>query len=179
MKRMIAVIGKGDAFQGSPDYEIAEKIGFTLIESGYRLVTGGLKGVMEAASRGAQRAARHQDGDVVGILPGFDAKEGNPYLDIALPTGLGLARNVIVAASDAVIIIGGGAGTLSEAALAWQMKRLLLAWRGTDSGWSARLADAPLDSRERFPGRKEDRIFGFDTAGEAVSLIQKHLIKYL
>ncbi|HPE20976.1 MAG TPA: TIGR00725 family protein [Candidatus Mcinerneyibacteriales bacterium] len=179
MKRSIAVIGKGDAFQGSPDYEIAEKIGFTLIESGYRLITGGLKGVMEAASRGAQSASRHQEGDVVGILPGSDKKEGNPYLDLILPTGLGIARNMIVAASDAVIIIGGGAGTLSEAALAWQMRRLLLAWRGEGFGWSARLADKPLDSRERFPGLEEDRIFGFDTAGEAVSLLQKHLKDYL
>ena len=90
MKRMIAVIGKGDALQGSPDYEIAEKIGFTLIESGYRLVTGGLKGVMEAASRGAHNASKHEDGDVVGILPGIDRSEANPYLDIVIPTGIGV-----------------------------------------------------------------------------------------
>lgn len=175
MKRMIAVIGKGDALQGSPDYEIAEKIGFTLIESGYRLVTGGLKGIMEAASRGAHNASRHEEGDVVGILPGIDRSDANPYLDIVIPTGLGYARNCVVAASDAVIIVGGGAGTLSEAALAWQMRRLLLAWRGADSGWSSRLADRPLDSRERFPGGRTDLVFGFDTAGECVSLLQKHL----
>jgi len=179
MKRMIAVIGKGDALQGSPDYEIAEKIGFTLVESGYRLVTGGLRGVMEAASRGGQNASRHQDGDIVGILPGIDRKEANPYLDIVLPTGLGCARNCVVAASHAVIIVGGGAGTLSEAALAWQMRRLLLAWRGADSGWSSRLADKPLDGRERFPGGVTDLVFGFDTAGEAVSLLQKYLKRHL
>ena len=120
-----------------------------------------------------------EDGDIVGILPGIDRKEANPYLDIVLPTGLGCARNCVVAASHAVIIVGGGAGTLSEAALAWQMRRLLLAWRGADSGWSSRLADKPLDGRERFPGGVTDLVFGFDTAGEAVSLLQKYLKRHL
>ena len=70
---------------------------------------------MEAACRGAKQAG----GLTVGILPGSDRSDANPYVDVALPTGLGEARNaLVVRAADAVIAIGGGYGTLSEIALA-------------------------------------------------------------
>ncbi|HDS03022.1 MAG TPA: acyl-CoA synthetase [Firmicutes bacterium] len=178
MKKSVAVIGCSDALQGTPDYEMAEKLGFTLIESGFRLITGGLGGVMEAACSGGQAAPKHQEGDIIGIIPGHEKKGANPYADIVLPTGLGIARNLLVAASDAVIMIGGGAGTLSEAAFAWQLKRLILAWRQSPDGWSRRLADAPLESRYRFADRDDDCMFGFDTAGEAVGLLQKYIKAY-
>ena len=70
---------------------------------------------MEAASRGAHRAG----GRTVGILPGDVRSDANPYVQIALPTGLGEARNaLVVRAADAVVAVGGGYGTLSEIALA-------------------------------------------------------------
>jgi len=70
---------------------------------------------MEAACRGAKEA----DGLTVGILPGPDRSDANPFVDIVLPTGLGEARNaLVVGAADVVIAIGGGYGTLSEIALA-------------------------------------------------------------
>ena len=70
---------------------------------------------MEAACRGAKRAS----GTTVGILPGSSRAEANQWVDFALPTGLGEARNaLVVRASDAVIAIGGEFGTLSEIALA-------------------------------------------------------------
>lgn len=76
---------------------------------------GGLGGVMEAACSGAQGAG----GTTVGILPGLDRSEANAYVDVAIATGLGEARNaLVVRAADAVIAIGGGYGTLSEVALA-------------------------------------------------------------
>ncbi len=79
------------------------------------LICGGLGGVMEAACRGA----RESGGTTVGILPGTDRSAANPYVDIAIPTGLGEARNAIVARSaDALIAIGGAYGTLSEIAFA-------------------------------------------------------------
>lgn len=79
------------------------------------MVTGGLGGVMEASARGAAGAG----GLVVGLLPGRDRAAGNPYLTVALPTGLGELRNgLIVRASDALICVGGSWGTLSEIALA-------------------------------------------------------------
>jgi uncharacterized protein (TIGR00725 family) len=79
------------------------------------LVTGGLGGVMEAACMGAREAG----GTTIGILPGSDRSAANPYVDIAIPTGLGEARNaLVVRAADALIAIGGGYGTLSEIAFA-------------------------------------------------------------
>jgi uncharacterized protein (TIGR00725 family) len=78
-------------------------------------VCGGLGGVMEAACRGAKDGG----GTTVGILPGTDRAAANPFVDVAVATGLGEARNaLVVRAADAVIAIGGGYGTLSEIALA-------------------------------------------------------------
>jgi hypothetical protein len=90
-------------------------VGRLVAERGAVVVCGGLGGTMEAACRGAKQAG----GTTVGILPGLDRSQANPFVDVALPTGLGEARNVLVVrAADAVIAIGGGYGTLSEIALA-------------------------------------------------------------
>jgi uncharacterized protein (TIGR00725 family) len=106
----VAVIGPGD----EPTVAAAE-VGRLLAERGATLVCGGRGGAMEAACRGAKEA----DGLTVGILPGADRSDANPFVDVALPTGLGEARNaLVVGAADAVIAIGGGYGTLSEIALA-------------------------------------------------------------
>ncbi len=79
------------------------------------LVCGGLGGAMESACRGAKQAG----GLTVGLLPGSDRSDANPFVDVALPTGLGEARNaLVVGAADAVIAVGKGYGTLSEIALA-------------------------------------------------------------
>jgi uncharacterized protein (TIGR00725 family) len=79
------------------------------------VVCGGLGGVMEAACRGAKEA----DGTTLGLLPGSDRVQANPYVDVAVPTGLGEARNaLVVRTADALVAVGGGYGTLSEIALA-------------------------------------------------------------
>lgn len=103
--------------------ETAEEIGRLLAERGAILVCGGRGGVMEAACRGAQKAG----GLTIGILPGIDHQEGNPYLTVALPTGLGNARNALVAiVGEAVIAIGGGYGTLSEIGIALKQGRRVI-----------------------------------------------------
>ena len=115
--------------------ETAEEVGRLLAERGAILVCGGRGGVMEAACRGAQKAG----GLTVGILPGIDRQEGNPYLTLALPTGLGNARNTLVAiAGEAVIAIGGGYGTLSEIGIALKQGRRVI---GLDT-WVAERSDA-------------------------------------
>jgi uncharacterized protein (TIGR00725 family) len=122
---VVAVIGNSQA--SAEALRIAEQLGRLVVERGWRLVTGGLGGVMEAAARGAHQARRYREGDVIGILPGSDPALANPWVDIAVPTGMGHARNVlVVATADAVVAIGGGAGTLSEMALAWQLGRPLV-----------------------------------------------------
>ena len=93
----------------------AELLGRRLAEAGAIVVCGGGPGVMEAACRGARAAG----GTTVGLLPGLDRGEGNPHLSVALPTGLGQGRNLLlIRSSDALVAVGGGFGTLSEIALA-------------------------------------------------------------
>ena len=110
---VIAVCGPDPATFDEAD--AAEMVGRLLAQADAVVVCGGHGGVMEAASRGASR----EGGTVVGLLPGSDRSQGNPYLSIAIPTGLGELRNgLIVRAADALIAIGGAFGTLSEIALA-------------------------------------------------------------
>lgn len=122
-KIQIAVIGGGNYKCDSAQYHNARLIGKKLIELGYRVVTGGFGGVMEAALKGAKESNYYRSGDTIGIIPGFDPNDANEFADIVIPTGLDIYRNIIVANSDAIIAIGGGAGTLSEASHAWALKR--------------------------------------------------------
>jgi uncharacterized protein (TIGR00725 family) len=109
----VAVVGPGDA--APEEIDGAEAVGRALAGRGAVVVCGGLGGAMEAACRGAKEAG----GTTVGILPGLDRAAANPWVDAALPTGLGEARNaLVVRAADALIAVGGGYGTLSEIALA-------------------------------------------------------------
>ncbi|WP_322800503.1 TIGR00725 family protein [Thermoflexus sp.] len=109
----IAVVGSSEA---TPQEEAwAEQVGRLLTAAGAVVICGGRGGVMEAVCRGAVEAG----GLTVGILPGNDPEEANPYVRLPLPTGLGEARNaLVVRAAEAVIAIGGEFGTLSEIALA-------------------------------------------------------------
>ena len=109
MQTTLAVIGAGRC---SPaEAALAEEVGRLIAQAGATLVCGGLGGVMEAACRGARSAG----GLTVGILPGLDRAGANPWVELALPTGLGETRNtLVVRAAQAVIAIGGEYGTLSE-----------------------------------------------------------------
>jgi uncharacterized protein (TIGR00725 family) len=109
----VAVVGPGDA--SADERQQAEAVGRGLGGRGAVLVCGGLGGAMEAACRGAKEAG----GTTVGILPGRERSAANPWVDVAVPTGLGEARNaLVVRAADALIAVAGGYGTLSEIALA-------------------------------------------------------------
>ena len=110
---VVAVVGPGEA--SVREEEVAFEVGRLLASRGVTVVTGGLGGVMAAASRGASVAG----GVVVGILPGSSRADANPWVGVALPTGLGELRNgLVVRAADALIAVGGSFGTLSEVALA-------------------------------------------------------------
>ena len=107
---IIAVIGGGDT-PPIEALEMAEEVGRELARRGVTVVCGGLEGVMEAVCRGAKA----EGGVTIGILPGNDPAEANPWVDYPVCTGLGYARNVIVVKSGrAVIAIDGAYGTLSE-----------------------------------------------------------------
>ena len=107
------MVGPGEASE--VELSRAEEAGAAVAEAGAGLVCGGLGGVMEAACRGA----RSRGGLTLGLLPGLDRDAANGWVVVAVPTGLGEARNaLVVRAADAVVAIGGGWGTLSEIALA-------------------------------------------------------------
>lgn len=109
----VAVVGPGEG--SAHELQVAEEIGAGLAALGAVVVTGGLGGVMEAASRGA----KSRRGRTLGLLPGDDRTAANGWVDIAVATGLGELRNgLVVRAADAVVAVGGGTGTLSEIALA-------------------------------------------------------------
>ncbi|OGL63804.1 MAG: TIGR00725 family protein, partial [Candidatus Tectomicrobia bacterium RIFCSPLOWO2_12_FULL_69_37] len=111
MKTLIAVIG--DSVPSAETAALAEEVGRRIAERGAVLVCGGLGGVMEAAARGAKSAG----GLTLGILPGYDPASANPYIDLPICTGMGHARNVIIAATaGALIALEGAYGTLSEIA---------------------------------------------------------------
>jgi hypothetical protein len=104
-------------------------VGRLLAERGAMVVCGGLGGTMEAACRGAREAG----GTTLGLLPGLDRSAANPFVSVAVPTGLGEARNaLVVRAADAVIALGGGYGTLSEIALALKAGKRVVGLRTWD-----------------------------------------------
>lgn len=143
--KTIAVIGR--AQRGENDalpaatMDVAEAIGRLIAEGGAALITGGMTGVMEAASKGAKEAG----GLVIGVLPGRDRRSANRYVDVAMPTGLGTARNIIDArGADAVIMIGGGVGTLNELTIAYAEGKPIVIVRGS-GGWADRIEPVLYD----------------------------------
>lgn len=114
----IAVVGAGECDEETA--ALAHDVGRLLGEAGAVVVTGGLGGVMAAASRGASLAGA----TTLGICPGEGRDEANPWVRVAVPTGLGELRNgLVVRAADVVIALGGEYGTLSEVALALKIGR--------------------------------------------------------
>ena len=145
---IIGVIG--DSSSSPEEAKLAENVGKLLAQQGVIVVCGGLGGVMEAVCRGA----KSKSGLTVGILPGQDSSMANPWVDIPVVTGLGEARNVVVAKSaQAVIAIGGSYGTLSEIAYALKSSIPVI---GLNT-WSL--------SRN---GREDDSIIKVQSATEAV-----------
>jgi uncharacterized protein (TIGR00725 family) len=113
MRRVVSVIGPGHCTRR--EYALACEVGRLLARRDVVVATGGLFGVMEAACLGAKEAG----GTTLGILPNYLRYDANRYVDVAVPTGLRDARNVLVATvGEAVVAVGGGLGTLSEIAIA-------------------------------------------------------------
>ncbi|RME71722.1 MAG: TIGR00725 family protein [Planctomycetota bacterium] len=138
---VVAVIGAGRC--GQEVGARAEAVGRALAEAGCVLVCGGLGGVMEASCRGAHEAG----GLTVGILPGRDPQAANPYVHVPIATGLGEARNAVIAqAARGAIAIAGGWGTLSEIALCRKLGKPVVSldsWRPDET---VRRANSPEDA---------------------------------
>lgn len=118
----ISVIGAGRC--GQDVLDVAESVGAGIAARGWALVCGGLGGVMAAAAKGACDAG----GQTIGIVPGLDPADANPYIQTSIATGLGQMRNLLVIANgDAAIAVEGGNGTLSEIALALKHNKPVVA----------------------------------------------------
>ena len=141
--RLVSVAGPRRADQA--ELAQAEEVGARLVDAGFAVVTGGLDGVMEAASRGA----KSRRGTTIGVLPGTDVAAANGWIDLALPTGLGELRNVVVARMGlALIAVGGGHGTLTEIGFALGSGRPVVALGGWDVHGVTQ-ADSPAGAVER------------------------------
>ncbi|HXA42320.1 MAG TPA: TIGR00725 family protein [Candidatus Solibacter sp.] len=138
--KQIAVCGDGDT--GTPHAEAARTAGRLIAEAGAVLLTGGMTGVMQAASE----AARAAGGMVAAVLPGADAGSAMAPAQVRIATGAGEARNVIlVRSADAVVAIGGAYGTLSEIAVARKLGIPVFGyrtWEATSPGGIEPLVEA-------------------------------------
>ncbi|WP_146846512.1 TIGR00725 family protein [Cellulomonas terrae] len=153
----VGVVGPSSADERELDE--AESLGRGLAERGHVVVCGGLGGVMEAVARGSARAG----GTVLGLLPGTDRADANPYVTVAVPTGLGELRNgLLVRSCDVVVSVGGSWGTLSETALAVRTGVPVIAI----SGWIL----TTRDGREIDDGPRS-----VSSAGSALDLLDRML----
>lgn len=144
-KFQIGVIGYNDDRCTEVAKEVAYDVGKEVALSGSVLLCGGLGGVMEAACRGAKEA----NGTTVGIIPQDNFSFANQFCDIVICTGIGFARDFIVAtSSDAIIAIGGGIGTLIEMSVGYMIKKKVVAI-SPSGGVSDIYAGKYLDERKR------------------------------
>ncbi|MBS1878864.1 MAG: TIGR00725 family protein [Actinobacteria bacterium] len=134
------MIGAGAAEQGSEAWELAAEVGRLLALAGVTVVCGGGGGVMEAAARGAAGAG----GVVLGIVPGHEVGEANPFCSHVVATGIGHARNVaVVSSGEVVIAVGGEWGTLSEIGHARALGRTVVALRSWTLSGRGQMEGAP------------------------------------
>ena len=140
-KYYIGVIGAGQCSEKTR--KLAFEVGRQIAESNAILICGGLGGVMEAAAEGAKSAG----GTTIGILPGKKHGDANRFIDYAIPTGFGEARNLIVInASDAIVALPGRFGTLSEFGFALKMNKPVVNMGGWNMAEAAVQTDNPEEA---------------------------------
>jgi len=164
-QKCICVIGKWKD-EAEETLLIATKVGELIAESGCLLISGGGPGVMEAACKGAKK----RGGMTVGFLATRDVKaEANPYLDIVIPTGMGydVRSSLAIRSSNAIIMIGGGNGTLGEVSVAYLECTPLVVLTGT-GGWADRLKNILYEGKY-LDERKNIEITFASDAEEAIN----------
>jgi uncharacterized protein (TIGR00725 family) len=140
----IGVIGAGKCSQKMKN--MAEDVGRAIARKGGVLVCGGLGGVMEGAAKGA----KEENGITIGILPGDSREDANDYIDYAIPTGFGEARNLaVVRTADVVIALPGKFGTLSEMAFCLKMEKPLISLSAWNLSEKIEKHDDPIKAVDR------------------------------
>jgi len=172
-KLQIGVIGYAgkEEYKGSTGgastklLKLAEEVGQRLARAGATVVTGGKSGIMLAAAKGA----RAKNGTTVGVVKGPSRFTSNSYTDIEIISGMmadGLDELLLVLMCDALIVLGGGAGTMQELALAYRNNKPIVVIQGT-GGWAERIGEEYLDERKR------KKVLIASTAERAVELALK------
>jgi len=143
----IAIIGSNSSSATQSMLDFAFRMGKHLVDRGHTIVNGGMLGTMEAAAKGARTSSKWRLNSVIGILPVLDESKGTQEAGVLIRTDLGSGRNrLVVLNGDAVVAIGGGAGTLNEISYAWELGNPIAGYRGA-GGWSDKLAGTTLDDR--------------------------------
>ena len=145
--KKIGIIGPNTPVCSKELYDFGVELGREIATPGRVIICGGRGGFMEAVCRGVKQSPGTFPSQTIGILPEDTAENANPYIDIAISTGIGLARNlIIINTADIIIAAGGGAGTLSEIAFAWQRNKKVLCVTSF-GGWAGEIAGKDLDDR--------------------------------
>jgi len=157
----VSVIGYDDELCTEAAYDTAQELGKEIAKAGLVLVTGGRQGIMRAVSQGA----KEMGGMTIGVVPWESTEKANEYCDAVIATGVGQMRNFFVVYSgDAVIVVGGGAGTMIEVVAAYLKSKPIISIRGT-GGVADRLADQYVDERQLV------KIIGVSDPSEAVKKV--------
>ncbi len=163
----VTVIGSDENICTEKQYRLAEEVGRALARKGCITLTGGGKGVMEAALKGA----KEEGGLTVGIIPEKGLEKANKYCDVVIASGIGFARDEInVASSHGLIVVGGGAGTLNEATFAYMFKKPMVALE-TSGGTASKIAGQYLDVR------KTEKVVSAQTPEEAVEKLLSIIVE--
>jgi uncharacterized protein (TIGR00725 family) len=146
--KKIGIIGPNNKMCSKKLYDFGVQLGRQIATKDRTFVCGGLGGFMEAVCKGVKQSPETFNGQTLGILPEDTTDSANPFIDTAVATGQGIARNIIIVrTADIIIAAGGGAGTLSEIAFAWQLDKKVLCVTLFD-GWAKELAGRNLDERK-------------------------------
>jgi uncharacterized protein (TIGR00725 family) len=146
--KKIGIIGPNNKMCSKELYDFGVQLGRQIATKDRTFVCGGLGGFMEAVCKGVKLSPDTFNGQTVGILPDDTSDNANPFIDTAVATGQGIARNIIIVkTADIIIAAGGGAGTLSEIAFAWQLEKKVLCLTNFE-GWAKELAGKNLDDRQ-------------------------------
>lgn len=167
---VIGSAGPEEYFGRKPNskaYAIAEKVGALIAKNKAILICGGKGGIMESACNGA----RKYGGITVGVVSGNSRNTCNKYVDVEVVSGMinCSEESLIVSMSDALIILGGGSGTLQEIALAYRNEKPMVTITGI-GGWGSKLANTYLDYR------KKVKILSANDAEEAIGIVFNKLI---
>lgn len=166
--KKIGIIGPNNKMCSKELYDFGMQLGQQIATKDRTIVCGGLGGFMEAVCKGVKQSQDTFNGQTVGILPDEKAEAANSFIDIAIPTGTGIARNIIIVrTADIIIAAGGGAGTLSEIAFAWQLEKKVLCVTLFD-GWAKELAGRNLDKR------KSDLLIPVSSIDEINQILNQH-----